>query len=104
MGLGWFDAAEAKKFGAEMADLFVERLVPGEALAPRNKLLKQRAQALNHKITKQVEDFKGNNKLNVYKTAQIGLAFKEALIAAGYEESYVSELTHWLMYKIKGRS
>ena len=102
MALGWFDASEAKKFGVQLADLFTERVAPGTPEAAMGKkLVKQKTGALDYKISQQVQAFKQQHKLNIYKTAQIGVAFKEALLEAGHDAAYANELTHWLMHKIK---
>ncbi len=103
MALDWFDATEAKKFGVQLAGLFIERTTP-DAPLPGSKRLKQKINALDHKVSQQIGAFKQQNRLNVYKTAQIGVKFKETLLTEGFDEDYVAELTHWLMYKIKGQS
>jgi hypothetical protein len=37
----------------------------------------------------------------MYKTAQMGNAFKWALKDAGYDDAYVDRLTEWLVINIK---
>ena len=101
MVLNWFDATAAKEFGVQLAELFIERVEPGTQSAMNKKMLKQKTNALDHKISQQIQVFKQQHKLNIYKTAQIGLAFQETLKTAGHDTAYANELTHWLMHKIK---
>lgn len=98
--LGWFDTAAAKKFGAELADLFIERTAPGSA-SETGKLLRKKAKALEHKVTQRILEFKKAHSLNIYKIAQVGISFKEAMLMAGHDSEYVNELTHWIVLQLK---
>jgi len=48
----------------------------------------------------QVQQFKKDRRLNVYKKAKLGNAFKWSLRDAGYDVDYVNELTEWLMLRV----
>ena len=48
----------------------------------------------------QVERFKAENKLNTYKKAKLGNAFKWALKDAGYEAAYIEKISEWLMLRL----
>lgn len=94
----WFDAADAKKFGSSLALFFVERMPSAKRFGDKafemktNKILKQMAE--------QIARFKQTQKLNTYKKAQLGNAFKWALLDASIEPEYADKLTQWLMLQI----
>lgn len=95
----WFDAKAAKDFGKSLADFYAQRL-PLNTTATPKQFASKSAEVLN-KMESQVLQFRQQNKLNVYKTAQIGNAFKWALKDAGYDDAYIDRLTDWLVTRIK---
>lgn len=98
MILSWFDASEAKTFGNSLAIFFVERVPPTLQIA--DKAFAQKADKVLNKMTTQVVKFKHEHKLNAYKKAQLGNAFKWTLKDAGVSSEYVNKLTQWLMMHI----
>ena len=98
MILSWFDAAEAKKFGVILARFFTERMSP-VAQAGDMKFAVKTDKVLNQ-MADQIARFKQVHKLNTYKKAQLGNAFKWALKDAGVTPAYIDELTRWLMLQI----
>jgi hypothetical protein len=98
MILSWFDAAEAKKFGASLAQFFLER-VP-RASQKADKEFARKVDHVLEKMVVQIVQFKQQHKLNTYKKAQLGSAFKWALLDAGIAADYTDEMTKWLMQKI----
>lgn len=99
MMLSWFDASEAKKFGQELARFFLERIPVAAQLGDKAFTLK--ADKVLFKINGQITRFKQSNKLNTYKKAQLGNAFKWALRDAGVSIDYADKLTNWLMMQLK---
>jgi hypothetical protein len=97
MVLSWFDAREANRFGESLAGYFAERLAADSRLA--DKKFAAKAQQVLASMGRQVDEFKRANKLNVYKKAQLGNAFRWKLRDAGYDTAYVDELTEWLMVR-----
>lgn len=95
--LKWFDAKEARAFGESLAVFFAERIPVDSDL--KEKKFSARAQQVLGKLAAQVDQFKRSHKLNIFKKAQLGNAFKWKLRDAGYEHSYVDELTEWLMLR-----
>ncbi len=94
----WFNAAPAKTFGALLADNFIEAVPLAAKLS--EKKFAQKAEGALKKLSRLIGDFKGKNKLNTYKKAQLGNAFKWQLKDAGYEDSYVDQLTEWLLTRL----
>lgn len=94
MMLKWFDASEARNFGASLAAFYMERLPP--EMDAQKKIVKKEQEVLN-KMFQQMAQFKLKNKLNIYKKAQMGNAFKWALRNAGYDTAFVDALTTKLM-------
>lgn len=96
---GWFDAKEAKIFGGALARQFASSApkVPnyGEKAfeAKTGKLLKQ--------LAEQVQRFKQQHKLNTYKKAQLGNAFRWGLVDAGLDAQYADKLAQWLMLQLR---
>jgi hypothetical protein len=51
-------------------------------------------------MAQQVAVFKRQGKLNTFKKAQLGNAFRWGLIDAGFDKSYADKLTQWLMLQV----
>lgn len=91
MILNWFDAANAVQFGNTLADFFIERIpLPSENKKPKN--LGKQFEVVDRMYV-QIEQFKAQNKLNVYKKAKLAGAFKSKLAEAGYDPKLVDEIT-----------
>ena len=97
--LSWFDAKSAKEFGASMASIYIDCIPLSEKLSEK-KMVALSRQALS-KIGHKVSNFKKDNKLNTYKTAQMGNAFKWALKDAGYDNHQIDKLTEWLVAAVQ---
>jgi len=96
--LSWFDASEAKEFGSSLARYFIEKTQPNHRL--KDKLFAAKVDKTLSKMAGQIVQFKLHHKLNTYKKAQLGNAFKWALRDAGQEQEYADELTRWLMVQL----
>lgn len=94
MILNWFDAKEAKEFGISLAEFYMSKITPDEAAS--KKEFNKRKETLN-KLFEKMAAFAKENKLNVYKKAQLGNAFKWTLKEAGYEQIFIDHLTKELM-------
>jgi hypothetical protein len=98
MAFDWFDAREAKQFGASLAAFYIAQM-PVE-LKLSEKKFAARMDSVMRRMTSQVEAFKGANGLNGYKKAQLGNTFKWALKDAGYDGAYTDKLTDWLVTRL----
>lgn len=95
----FLDSHSAKMFGAEMALFYMERMPLSTAL--KEKQFAAKSQQIIEKMDAQIKAYRQQNKLNIYKVAQMGTAFKWALKDAGYAEDYIDKLTHWFVVKVK---
>jgi hypothetical protein len=95
----WFDASESKKFGKSLAQFVMEKS-PLDVANKKKEFIPQNEDALLKKMSQQILDFKTAHKLNIYKKAQTGNAFKWTLKDTGYESEYVDALTSWLMLRL----
>jgi len=98
MILSWFDAREAKTFGESLARYFLEGMPPANQIG--DKAFAQKSTKLLGKMADQIYHFKRQHKLNTYKKAQLGNAFKWKLKDAGVSSDYTDELTKWLIRHI----
>jgi len=98
MMLSWFDARQAKEFGAALAAFLIERIPADQQIDEKKFALK--TQKVLGQMANQVVSFKLQNKLNTYKTAQLGNAFKWALKDAGLDPAQIERLTKWLMLQL----
>lgn len=98
MVLSWFDASEAKEFGGSLARFYIERIPLGD-FSVKNKSVAKKHQEVVNKMFQQMTRFKLEHKLNIYKKAQLGNAFKWALTDAGYDAEFVDQFTKELMLK-----
>lgn len=98
MILSWFDARQAKEFGASLAAFFIERMAADARLDERKLAVK--TQKTMGQMADRIAQFKAKNTLNTYKKAQLGNAFKWALRDGGLDSGQVDQLTKWLMLQI----
>jgi len=98
MLLGWFNAKDAHQFGGELARFFIERMPLDDQR--KDKKFAAKAQRLLSKIDLDVQRFKATHKLNIYTRAKLGNTFKWTLKDAGYDATYVDELTAWLVKRL----
>lgn len=96
--LSWFDARQAKEFGTSLAVFFVERASVNQKT--EEKKFAAKTQKTLDQMAEQIARFKMQNKLNTYKKAQLGNAFKWALKDAELTPDQVAQLTKWLMLHI----
>lgn len=99
MWFSWWDVREEKQFGYSLAELLIDRLGLEEPVL-NNRLKGKKHDAMLHTMLQRIASFKLDRKLNTYKKAQIGNAFKWTLKDKGYDPDYVDQLTNWLMLKI----
>lgn len=95
--INWLDARDAQKFGTTLAEFFMER-IPLEMPHKKIKSLAKKQEVLD-KMFLQIQIFKMKHKLNIYKKAKLGNAFKWKLLEADYDPALVDELTKVLMLK-----
>ena len=99
MLFNWFDAREAEQCGLSLALFFAERVTVEACCNDKKPLAKKRQEVLG-KLFGQAEQFKREHKLNIYKKAKLGNAFKWKLKNLGYDAGYVDELTRELIIKL----
>lgn len=95
----WFDAREAKAFGASLAGFFIERMPLDTNTS--EKAFAQKAEKVLVKMGVQILQFGQKHKLNPYKKAQLGNVFKWTLRDAGFSSAYADKLTQWLMLQLR---
>lgn len=100
MAFSWFDAREASEFGTAAADFLAERVAIEICMgAPSgSKEDKKRMEALA-KLYARVEVFKIGHRLNFYKKAKLGNAFKWRLLDLGYPIEFVNQLTREILVR-----
>ena len=96
MIFGWFNAKEAKNFGASLADYYLNGMKFDQVKRSLKHNDKKQKEILIQ-VVNRVTSFKEKEKLNIYKKAQLCNAFKWRLLEAGLERSHVDELTAWLV-------
>ncbi|HSY28539.1 MAG TPA: hypothetical protein VK832_13610 [Burkholderiaceae bacterium] len=91
----WFDASDAQQFGTTLAEFFIER-IPAEDSGKKDKAMIKKQEVIN-KMLLQIEIFKVNHKLNIFKKAKLANAFKWKLLDGKYDSEFVDELTKTLL-------
>lgn len=99
MMFGWFDATEAQRFGSALANFFIERLPAAEKTS--SKKFEVKARDALEKMAGQIAEFRNGHRLNLYKKAKLGNAFKWTLREAGFDNDYSDKLTEWLMLQLQ---
>ena len=92
----WFDANEAKAFGSSLAQDLLRQDTPSKARGTKKK--KQNDLS---KLLTRIAVFKVQHKLNFYKKAQLGNAFKWTLIEGGYDAETANSITTSLLLKLQ---
>lgn len=93
--LGWFDAKRAEEFGTSLAQTFIEKIPPDHQL--NESKVASKTEYLLNKMTVQIKSFKQKERLNIYKTAKLGNAFRWTLKDAGYDDAFTEKLVEWLV-------
>ena len=98
MLFNWLNAKEAEEFGISLAIFFSERIV----LNPSTRKIKSTSKKLEviSKMVIMIVKFRTSHKLNFYKKAKVGNAFKWHLLELGYEKEFVDDLTKELVKKL----
>lgn len=96
--LSWFDASQAINFGVLLAKIVMEKM-PLDAPGAKAKIAEKKKDALFNRMALEIARFREKNKLNIYKKAKLGNAFKWTLRDAGYDQAYVDTMTEWLMFR-----
>ncbi len=91
----WFDARDAQKFGETLAGFFSERVPAGDSEKAESK-----KRDTLEKMGQQIQIFKVNHKMNLYKKAKLANSFKWKLLDAGYQADMVDELTRVVLIKL----
>lgn len=99
MVFGWLDAREAKELGASLARFYLEHS-PLQALDGKRKRKASDVAVLN-RMAQQIDRFQQAHKMNFYKKAQFGTAFKFTLVEAGFEDGAADELTRLLLVRLR---
>ena len=100
MGLAWFDATATKEFGASLAQFFAEKIPVNESQKIDDSYFERKTKKTLTAMSTQIIEFKKNNKLNLYKRAQLSNTFKWTLKDKGYSDEYINELTMWLVRQL----
>jgi hypothetical protein len=91
----WLDAREAQEFGMTLAKFFMER-IPMDEPGKKAKSLEKKQEVVQ-KMVQQIQIFRIDHKMNLYKKAKLANAFKWALLDAHYPSEFVDELTTMLL-------
>ena len=94
----WFDDKQARQFGLHLANFYMARSPLGEDVKTSKATAKKHAE-LYDKMGRQIDQFKSSHRLNIYKKARLGNAFKWALRDAGYQADDIDQLTSWIMIR-----
>jgi hypothetical protein len=97
MVLQYFDTKASNAFGESLAEYFIKEIpLLEEDKKIKERDLKKQFRAIDE-MRKRMDKFKLENKLNLYKKAALGTAFKSRLIAAGYDPNLVDVITKKLL-------
>lgn len=94
----WFKAKRAEEFGASLAKFFIEKMPTDRQI--NDAKFAAKTEYLLTKMSAQIKVFKHNEKLNIYKTAKLGNAFKWTLKDAGIDDVLSAKLVEWLVANI----
>lgn len=94
-----FSTTAATIAGESLAQIVIES-VPLDTEKTNSKLSRKVELSLR-KMSLQIEWLKLQHKFNFFQKAKLGTALKWKLKDAGYKDIYTTELTEWVMMKLK---
>ncbi|HSH73180.1 MAG TPA: hypothetical protein VK974_09005 [Methylophilaceae bacterium] len=97
--ISWLDASGATKFGTELAEFFIRR-IPLADVTSKNKTSMANKRAALNEMFRQIDKFKIEHRMNFYKKAKLGNAFKWMLLEAGYNSEIIDDLTKEILLKL----
>jgi hypothetical protein len=87
----WFDSGEAIAFGAKLAEYYDQEWRALESKAAHKQ--EEKRGKLVAQVMQQAQQFGRTHKLNAYKMAKLGNAFKWRLLDLGHQKELVDLLT-----------
>jgi hypothetical protein len=96
---GWFDTKEADAFAKSIADDLTGR-IPVPVGDSRKKITPDRVRNAHDAIIARASAFARTHKLNWYKKAHLGNAFRWILLEKGYDKEFVDTWTHNLLVAV----
>ncbi len=99
MNAGWFDVKEAELFGNELAEFYDARSRANEKI--KNQKQTEKQQKLIVQCLQKARQFKSSHKLNFYKKAKLGNAFKWKLREKGHDMKLVDLLTKDILLALR---
>jgi hypothetical protein len=94
-----FNTAVATTAGEALAQIVIES-VPLDTEKTDLKL-GRKVELSMRKMSQKIEWLKLQHKFNFFQKAKLGTALKWKLKDAGYNDTYTTELTEWVMMKLK---
>ncbi len=98
---GWFNARDAEEFGRSLAE-FLVRQVPADPGKLTKKMISRQAEVVDD-LYKRIDEFKSTHRLNIYKKAKLGGAFRDVLVEAGHKTAFVEQMTKGVLQRVAGR-
>lgn len=99
MIFSWFDAREAEEFGSGLAGFFDEKMREIEKSADRKH--EEKRTKLVTQVMQQAQEFGKSHRLNLYKKAKLGNAFKWKLKDLGHDQTLIDLMTKDLMIVLR---
>jgi len=96
---GWLDAREVEAFGNELAEFYDAKFRENEKASNHKKAEKQ--QKLIAQCLQKARQFKTTHKLNFYKKAKLGNAFKWKLRDMGHDGQLIDLLTKDILLALR---
>ncbi|MES3003501.1 MAG: hypothetical protein V4787_22605 [Pseudomonadota bacterium] len=90
----WFAAANAERFGKELAAFILTEL--SVSARKGDTKFSARAEKVLVRAAQRLRDFKAREKMNIYKKSRLANAFMWTLKDGGCDDDYLRELTDWL--------
>jgi hypothetical protein len=98
MILNWFSAAEAKRFGTDLAQFLLREL--STSTRKTDAKFATKAEKVLIKADRRVRQFTAKERMNVYKKGKLANAFLWTLKDGGCPSDYAQELTEWLSFRL----
>ncbi len=99
--LKWFDATGAEQFGVALAEKYHERRFILENKQRNSQRAEEKLRDLMAELLIEAVRFNAENKLNMYKKAQLGNKFKWKMLDLGYEKGEVDLLVKDLLLALR---
>lgn len=99
----WFSLKKHDEFANNLASEFIKNCPPTLIYKPKDKKASNKLNKTINKLYTLAHAYRNTVRLNLYTKARIGNKFMWSLKEAGYDETFIEELTNGILHALSGK-